>query len=159
MTNKHLKTKPQKGSFEDQYGNFMTPDNQFTHYIWGYCRMKDDGDFFTFRQTYLRGPRFKEPKRELNRFLYLSHEGGCDYQFGLSFSLEQVGAWISPDSNLEYPTDCILHTSKGDIWMSPNGGPAHELLLMTGAVPRSIYEDGFEYRKIYKYYRCPKCNP
>lgn len=134
------------GSFEDQYGNFMTADNDFTHYIWGYCRMKNDGDFFTFRQSYLRGERFKTPKREINRYLYLSKNGGCDYRFGDSFSLEQVGGWTSAGSGLEYPIHCILHTPKGDIWMSPKGNPEHELILQTGEGPKSIYEAPYEFR-------------
>jgi hypothetical protein len=124
----------------------MTADNDFTHYIWGYCRMKDDGDFFTFRQSYQRGERFKNPKRELNRYLYLGKDGEMDYQFGPAMSLEQVGAFISKDSGLEYPVNGILHTPRGDIWMAPKGDPAHELVLMTGDGPKSIYEAPYEYR-------------
>ena len=134
------------GSFEDQYGNFMTADNDFTHYIWGYCRMKDDGDFFTFRQSYQRGERFKTPRRELNRYLFLGKDGAVDYQFGPAVSLEQVGAFISDKSGLEYPVNGILHTPRGDIWLSPKGDPAHELVLMTGEGPKSIYEAPYEYR-------------
>lgn len=135
------------GSFEDQYGNFMTADNDFTHYIWGYCRMLDDSGFFTFRQSYLRGERFKMPKRELNRYLYVGRDGSMDYQFGPAVTLEQVGAFISEKSGLEYPVNGLLHTPLGDIWMSPAGNSNHELVLMTGDGPKSIYEAPYEFRK------------
>ena len=109
--------------------------------------MKDDSGFFTFRQSYLRGERFKTPKRELNRYLYLGKNGETDYQFGPAVSLEQVGAFISNDSGLEYPVNGILHTPLGDIWMAPKGDSAHELVLITGDGPKSIYESPYEFHK------------
>lgn len=135
------------GSLEEQYGNFMTADNQFTHYIWGYCRMKDDGDFFTFRQSYARGPRFKEPQRGINRWLYLRKSGGNDLQFGPAFSIEQCGSWTSEKSGLQYPVNCIMDSPLGKIWMNPKGSPEHELILLTGKGPAAIYEAPFEFRQ------------
>lgn len=129
--------------YEQQYGNCMTNDSVFTHYVYGHCRLKN-GDMFTYRQNY--GPtsgRFSDPKRDINRWMYLSKKGGMDIRLGKEgFSYEIIETWLSPETGLTFPVKFIMDTPEGRYWVNVKGFYEQELHLHIG----SMYEVPFEFR-------------
>lgn len=130
--------------YEQQYGNCMTKDNFFTHYVYGHCRLKD-GDMFTYRQNYGHTPgRFSDPNRDLNRWMLLKKKGGMDIRLGRDgLSYEILETWTSPHSGLTFPVKFLLDTPLGRLWVNVKGFYDQELQLHIG----SMYEVPFEFHK------------
>ena len=130
--------------YEQQYGNCMTKDNFFTHYVYGHCRLKN-GDLFTYRQNYgWTNGRFSDPKRDINRWMYLARQGGMDVRLGKdAFSYEIMETWESPQTGLVFPVKFLMDTPIGRLWVNVKGFYGQELQLHIG----SMYEVPLEFRK------------
>jgi len=108
--------------YEQQYGNFNSPDSGSPHYFYGYCRL-NNGDCFTWRTNFCE-PGFNDILPELNRYVYFRNGSNPEYAFGPVFNWQVDKTWTTPDSDRTYPV-WVKWNPRGTYYVGPED-PAQE---------------------------------